>query len=282
MKGIWNKSLKKNIQREDGMMVVEAVISFSIFIIVTLSIVYLINIFTVHNKIQFAINSAAHEIAGYSYLYEALGVRGANKQVQEDGDPYASNVDNTVTQVADSLNRIQGLYSDFGNATSSVQNMELNSASITNTIDQFKQLKSSAGTTVQSVKTSAASVKNLFSDGNGLLAGIIFLAISDIDYGIKNIIGTAAASALTEKYLEGKESADEYLKGYGILDGYEGLDFSGSTIFCDSDMRVIDIVVEYDIDLGFAKILIPEAKLHVIQRVSVPAWLNGDGQTVPQ
>ena len=283
MKEIQCKKRNNELHSEDGMIVVEAVISFSIFVIVTLVIVYLINIFAVHNRVQFAINSAAHEIASYSYLYQALGVRGANQQVQADGDPYASKVDNTVTQVADSMNKIQGLYSDFGSTVSAVQNVELNSSSITNAYEQCKQLKTSAGATVESVKKSAADLKSLFSDGNGLMAGIIYLAASEVDYAVKNVIGAAAATGLTQKYLKGDgQNADEYLKGYGVTDGYDGLDFSGSTIFCDSDMRVIDIVVEYDIDLGFAKILIPEAKLHMIQRVSVPAWLDGDGQTVPQ
>jgi len=283
MKKIQRKKREKELHSQEGMIVVEAVISFSIFVIVTLVIVYLINIFTVHNKIQFAINSAAHEIASYSYLYQALGLRDANQQITQDGDPYASKVDNTVTQVADSMNQIQELYSNFGSTVSSIQNVELNSASITNAYNQCTQLKQSAGSTVNSVKKSAADLKSLFSDGNGLLAGIIYLAASEADYAVKNLIGAAAATGLTQKYLKTMEqSADDYLKGYGVVDGYDGLDFSGSTIFCDSDMRVIDIVVEYDLDLQFAKILIPQATLHVIQRVSVPAWLNGDGQTVPQ
>lgn len=283
MKGIQDKKKEKGLCGEEGMMVVEAVISFTIFIMVTLVIVYLINIFTVHNKIQFAINSAAHEIASYSYLYEALGIRDGNQQLVNDGDPYASKIDDTVTQVADSMNKIQGLYSSFNSTASSIQNMDLDASSINSTYDQLKQLKSDANATTDSVKKSAADLKSLFSDGNGLLAGIIYLGAYEAQYEIKNVIGTAAASALTQKYLKNNgRSADVYLKGYGITDGYDGLDFSGSTLFADADMRIIDIVVEYDIDLGFAKLLIPEAKLHVIQRVSVPAWLDGDGQTVPQ
>ena len=53
---------------ESGMMVVEAVIGFTTFLIVCLTIIFLINIFMLHNRIQFAINSAAHEIAAYSYI----------------------------------------------------------------------------------------------------------------------------------------------------------------------------------------------------------------------
>lgn len=283
MKGIQDNKKVKDLRGEEGMMVVEAVISFTIFIMVSMTIVYLINIFTIHNKIQFAINSAAHEIASYSYLYEVLGIRDGNKQIVNDGDPYVSNIDNTVTQVVDSMNKIQGLYSNFNSTASSIQNMDLDPSSINSTYNQLKQLKSDAGSTVESVKKSAADLKSLFSDGNGLLAGIIYLGAYEAQYEVKSMIGSAAASALTQKYLKSDtKSADRYLQQCGVIDGYDGLDFSGSTLFADSDMRIIDIVVEYDIDLGFARLVLPEAKLHVIQRVSVPAWLDGDGQTVPQ
>ena len=42
---------------------------------------------------------------------------------------------------------------------------------------------------------------------------------------------------------------------------------------------MIDLVVEYDVDLSFISLVLPEKKIHVVQRVSVPAWLDGDGRT---
>ncbi len=68
----------KQKENESGMMVVEAVLSFTVFIMVVSAIVYLITIFTLHNKVQFAINSAAHEMASYTYLYQASGLRDAD------------------------------------------------------------------------------------------------------------------------------------------------------------------------------------------------------------
>ena len=91
----------------------------------------------------------------------------------------------------------------------------------------------------------------------------------------------AAAWALTRKYLSSEnQDADAYLKACGIAEGYQGLNFSGSSMFSGEDKRLIDIVVQYDIDLGFLKLVMPGKKLHVVQRVSVAAWLNGDGNTV--
>jgi hypothetical protein len=101
---------------------------------------------------------------------------------------------------------------------------------------------------------------------------MIYMGASAGSYTVKSIGATAAAAAVTKKYLD-----DDYLLAYGVKNGYSGLDFSGSTMFCDEDMRLIDIVVQYDIDLKFIGLIMPEDSLHVVQRVTVPAWLDGDG-----
>ena len=59
----FDKNRKTSSDSENGMIVVEAVITLTIFIMTVALIVYLVTIFTVHNKIQFALNSAAHEVA---------------------------------------------------------------------------------------------------------------------------------------------------------------------------------------------------------------------------
>lgn len=266
---------------ESGMMVVEAVFSFTIFIMVCLAVVYLINIFTVHNKIQFAINSAAKQIASCTYLCDALGLRPAMLKIQADGSPYMENIDNTTSQVADSLNKIQSLYNDGKTAIGNVADFSLSADSIKEVQSSLSTLKGDVEAAGSSIQASASSLQNLFSDPNGLIAGVIYMAADGASYAARNMIGSAAASGLTKQYLkQGAMSADSYLKSYGIKDGYEGLDFSRSTMLCDKNMRVMDIVVEYDIDLGFIKLIVPEASVHMVQRVSVAAWVGGDDNRV--
>ncbi len=265
---------------ESGMMIVEAVISFTVFLMVVIAIVYLINIFTLHNRIQFAINSAAHELASYTYVYQALGVRSMEQKVHSDGAPYAGAIDDTTTQVVDSLNKIQGLYQDAEQLGNDLQEITLSQEYQDKIQGQVDNLAGRIDDTVKSTQKSVQDVKNLFSDGNSLIAGIIYMGASAADYAVKSVGATYAAGALTKKYLKnGDLSADAYLKSYGIEAGYGGLDFSGSTMFCDKNNSIIDIVVQYDVDLSFIGLVLPEKKLHIVQRVSVPAWLNGDGQT---
>lgn len=254
---------------EKGMIVVEATLSFTLFILVTVAIIYLINIFTLHNKVQFAINSAAHQISSYSYLYQVLGLRDASQTVEQDGQKYTKPIDETADQVVDTLNKVQSLYSG---------------------VEEGNVMLQMAEDTFSSGQDSVSKVTALMEDPQSLLNGMIYMGFSGADYLVKSAAGRAAAKALTREYLSnGDTDADAYLKAYGVMDGYAGLDFSGTTIFCDtgdssnaksnSNNRLIDIVVEYDVDLSFVGLVLPKDTLHIVQRVTVPAWLNGDGRT---
>ena len=266
---------------ESGMMVVEAVLSFTAFIMVVVAIIYLINIFMLHNKIQFAINSAAHEIASYSYLYSALGLSGVEDTLEADGRPHTAPINDTVNQVVDSLNKIETLSGSIGGTMQSVENLELDAESFQEVAAQMDRLGKDTDAAVDSVQSSAAGLKDLFSNPKSLLIGMIYMGADMLIDEVKGAIGTFAAQGLTQKYLEqGDMSADEYLRAYGVKEGYAGLDFTGSTIFCESEGagRLIDIGVSYDVDMSFLAYILPETEIHVVQRVSVAGWVDGDGE----
>ena len=105
------------------MIVVEATISFTIFLMVVIAIIYMTNIFIVHNKVQFAINSTAHQLSGYSYLYQALGDRKAEQQIKADGSKYTKPIDQTAGQVIDTMNKIQTFWSDANTTADMVQQL---------------------------------------------------------------------------------------------------------------------------------------------------------------
>ena len=122
----YRKELRRQLKEEQkGMMVVEAVITFTVFLMVVIAIIYLINVFIIHNKIQFAMNTAAHELASYSYIYQALGIRGAEQQIDADGKPYTTPIDDTATQVVDTLNKIQTLSKSVSNTATAVKQLEV-------------------------------------------------------------------------------------------------------------------------------------------------------------
>ena len=266
---------------KEGMVSVEVILSFTVFIVVVAGIIYFTNIFIVHNKVQFALNSAAHEIAAYTYLYQAFGVRAAEQQASKDLSPSAEKVDNTVSEVANTLNQISKLYNNTNTLASDVQTIELDPEYISQLQGDVQAIKDSGGKVYESGSTSVQMIKDRFNDPNGTIVGIIYMAVDGASFYAKSLGATCAAKAMTGKYLkQGNMSADDFLKSYGVEEGYEGLDFSGSTMFCDAgndQYRMIDLVVEYDIHLGLLGLILPEPTVHMVQRASVSAWVGDNG-----
>ena len=277
---------QKNMPYNKGMVSVEVIISFTCFILVVCGIIYFTNIFIVHNKVQFALNSTAHEIATYTYFYQALGARAVEKKVQDDLGKYGEKVDDTVSQVADTVNEISGLYDNTNSLFNDAQTITLDSDYISQIENDINNIKQSGNDAMESGKVSTQKIQGLFEDPNGTIVGIIYMITSGVSHELKSYMATVAAEAMTEKYLrQGNLSADEFLRRYGVQGGYEGLDFSGSTIFCDEkededtygDFRMIDLVVEYDIHIGFLGLIRPNPTVHMVQRVSVSAWVGDNG-----
>lgn len=262
--------MKKN---EQGMIVVEATLSLTVFVVVLAAIIMLINLFTIHNKVQYSITQAATEIASYGYLYDAFELRAADQQVNEDGSASAGALDDTVTQVIDSIGALEQLYGS-GQSLVSGDSDSMKSA-VGGLVEQTQG-------TYDSVKASAEMLSDLFSNPQDLLNGLIYMGVNRAGEFAKSVIAASAGKALTEKYLdmsyvsEDGRSADAYLRSYGVVDGFDGLDFGKSTAFCDSDYRLVDLVVEYDMEIPMLNLLGISPQIHVVQRVSIPAW-TGDG-----
>ena len=303
---------------ESGMIVVETVISFTIFLVMIFSIAYFINMLILHNKVQFAINSAAHELASYTYLYAAFGGRDASQALRNDNAENTEMIDNAVSSAYSSyqkvvsatgsvqaaagktvnvLNQMQGFGTpedgDGGvNLEQLAQQLDSMGDSVSQAGQAIQDAASDVGNAAEQVKGTVNQVRGLLQNKEGLVSGLAYIALEGAEYGVKNLLGTGAAYLLTRGYLEqGSLSADDFLKAYGVTDGYEGLDFSGSTIFCNTDncgekecnndFRMIDIVVEYDVDPGFTRLILPDGvKMHMVNRVTIPAWLDGDGVKV--
>lgn len=261
-------------RKESGMIVVETTLSLVCFVIVLSSIVMLISIFTVHNKVQYAITQAANEIASYGYLYDAFNLRAADEQIYLDGKPYAGKVDETVTQVVDSIDQIGKLTDGVSNLAGSGSLEEIKTA--------IESLDSQSGVTYDSVKASAESIQSHLENPGDLLNGIIYIGVNKAGEYAKGVIAAAAGKFMTEQYLDMSSvsgdgrSADAYLRGYSIAGGMDGMDFSKSTVFCDADFRMVDLIVEYDIEFPILQFFNLSPKIHMVQRVSVPVW-TGDG-----
>lgn len=241
--------------KESGMMVVEAVISFTVFIMAVVCIISLINVYMVHNKVQFAINSSANELAGYLYLYDVMGLH----TVHNDGDKYVDKLTGSAADIIDSYNKIGEVGSRISGG-------------------DFSKIESDADDLKASLDKSYSDIKNYIDNPNELLVGLIYGGYEMLESGTVGLL----IRLLSAKYIDtADKSADEYLKGFGVTQGYDGLEFRRTRFLQDEDGKMIDVVVEYDMEVMFLGMFLPDSSIHVVQRVSVPAWLCGDGEELP-
>ena len=259
---------------EKGMMTVEAVLSLVPFIMVILGIISFINIFMVHNRIQYAMYQIGNELSGYTYLYQALGLRDADKTLEAE----AAGPKETVTQVMD-------LITQFEAGRASVEKLE------DSTLGEFagnvEEVVNNGEELVDQAKTVAPALQQYLSNPTDILWDAFSLgADTVVEYG-KSAALAGIADGLMGIYLDMDYSeahsmnADEYLKFFGVTSktGGQLLNFDKSSLFGDGDCRLIDIVVEYDIEVYILKLFLKDPTIHVVQRVVVPAWLDGDGRT---
>lgn len=252
------------------MITVEAVLCLIPFMLMIMGIISLVNVFIVHNKIQYALYGAGSELSSYTYLYEVLGLHSADLKLNEDIDSNTEPVDTAITQITDFMEALSKLEEDVdavGTADGDVL------------AETIKGIYEDGNTVYNSTKDILETGRRFAKEPKSLIRGIVYLGIEKADDAAKNLLLRIMVSGLVEKYLAGENgglSADEYLKGYDVKGGMEGLDFSGSTLFEDAG-KMINIVVEYDVELYFFGLFMKDNSVHVVQRVEIPAWLNGDG-----
>lgn len=237
---------------ESGMLTVEAVLCLMPFVLVILGIISFINIFMVHSKVQVALYETANELSAYTYFYQALGIRDADGKL-------GSDIESGTVQLTAFLEDIETARANLENKNA--------------TEEDFKGVINSGRELVSSPQT--------------LIRNIVYMGIGKAEEAGKSWLASLIAKPLTQNYLNtstsllssGGQSADEYLKAFGVRGGMDGMDFGKSTIFTDSDHKMIDIVVEYDLDVYFFRLLFKNPSIHIVQRAVVPAWLDGDGRS---
>lgn len=264
---------------EEGLITVEAVLSLVPFILAILGIISFTNIFMVHNKIQYALYQMGNELSGYTYFYQALGVRAADLGLQNDIDSQTEDLDRGIEELNSFLSQIGELEDSAG---------QFRESDYSNIEENFENLRQQAQETYERGETFAKTARELVSDPQALLRGFIYLGIEKGEKAFKSFLLQVFSSGLMRVYLDesfagyNPMTADQYLRFYGVKDGIDGLDFSQSDLFSDEQYRVIDIVVEYDLEVYFFKLFMKDPTIHVVQRCTVPAWLDGDGRTFPR
>lgn len=239
-----------------GSLTVEATLSLIIFIYAFLTILTLCKFAKAQVVIQHAINQTAMEISKFSYITNKLGLKidktTGNNTIQE--------TDKMIGEVA---NFIDVINNEEENIRDSVEDLE-------GTDTFYDDIKTSYENIEEASTSLIGSAKVYLDDPKALLKGFAAIANGEIaDFAVSRYIASPLSKILVEKYLPKKNSdADEYLKGLGVDNGLDGLNFNTSTIFKDGS--TINITVFYNMTIDFP--LFPEKKLCSRLNASTIGW----------
>lgn len=256
--------MKKFKKDENGYIVVETIGSFIMFVFFMLSIISLINIVVVQARTHYAITQAANTVSMYTY---ALCLTGVTDGLQGMDEKSSEAIDeaNTMIENVDTL---------FGTLDSISQD-GFNS-------DKFDQGYESAENIVE-------QGKGLIEDPKGTLKLLLGYGGNEI---AKQLFSLVVKPVVKNYLANGEQTADEYLRGFNVIDGVDGLKFNDIDIqnpeldnfvsestdskFIDKDGN-ITIVMSYDIDLKLGALPLPFEKLEIVQTAKTKSWLKGNG-----
>ena len=258
------------ITRKKGSLTIEAACALPVLIFVVLTIAYFIRIAYIHSIIQHALDESAKEISSYSYLYSVSRLQKLNdntKDLLAEGEATAVSRIDTMVETVNSVNEKISKLEDLSNDSNQINYEEIKGiydngkADVEKLKGIYNEIKGhpngwKGGIKKEVASLSALAAHGLLESGSDELSEIILRIMMR-----KHIA--------TDIYDE-----DIALRKLNIRDGYDGLDFTGTTLF--KDKKTIKLVVSYTIEPITPLPIIPE--LRIEQRAIIVGWLDGDGK----
>lgn len=252
------------IRDEDGYLVIEASITFTLFILLIVSILSLINISAAQARVHNALTQTANTLSVYSYIL------------------HRTKLDGILQKSANKAYEIESGAVDIKNQGEEIINDAKNSAkfdSLKNIMEKPNQFRGLVGKTKSLSDSVDSYQKAHFANPSDAVKS---LATFGIDLA-KGKLSAMAIEPLLRHYLSNDEiNGDSYVKNLKFdLD----LDDAGEA----SDIRLLDkaeivdkdnnivLIADYDIEYGFSILKLSHSKLHIHQEVSTKVWGGGAG-----
>lgn len=268
----------KNKQR--GSLTVEAALVLTIFLIGYAMIISAANMIRAQMIIQHGISQAAKEISAYCYLLSKTGIMDASGNTHQEAETFKENTDKVIDTTVK-------LYDAFGTGVDHISSAvsEIPTMNGIEDLDQVVQGVTDVADITQQeyneivTKTNnmIAEGKNYFSNPSGILKGLGAVMKDEGVSAIKSfVIAAPLSNALTAKQIElyGTDAkGKDILERLGVVNGMEGLNFLGSTLFNDGE--TITVQVSYTMKIAYPGFDLKE--FHFVQSASTRAWGAGNG-----
>jgi len=253
------------VKRIKGSATVEAAIVLPFFLMLILSMAYIIRIFYTYNTVQNALAETGRRIGNMSYFYHMTGLKDFSDQLRTMANEAGTTLQeqkNTVINAFGSFNDvINGMPADGSAAAVDIETLLNDSVDLSNDLTDAANLISSI---VEDPKAELRLFMTIFS--------------GKLNYEITNklVCLIARGNLKAELSKRVKNSNGDPATALGIKDGMKGISLENSSAFGDSES--LDFVVEYKIKVPVPFGFIPELKLS--NRVRIIAWTGGRGSSV--
>lgn len=227
-----------------GSVTLEAAIFLPMFILFSVAMMDLIQIGRAQTILQYAVNSAAKEISIYSYVLTKGGVTGKRVETSENADACKGK----MTELVDGL---EGVQKSLGSGNpGNVINAGTDLYSV------LKKLAGEYGEDLEKLGKDATDVSKQWA-ADKVSA---FLIESYVKPRVE-----ACIRMMSEK------EPGAYLESLGILGGCTSLDYSHSKWAAEKkgDLVVLEVVVEYPVEIKLGWIHLPERRFRVRAKTAI-------------
>ena len=255
------------MKKNKGSLTVEACLSLTIFIMLFVTILYIMRLVFAYEIMQHALNQTAKEFSAYSYYYAVSGLADINGKIQSSTAAGVKMFDESITNIVnvyDTFNTLGDGIKEVGSNLSD-GDMKKTIASLKGVKKDYKAFRDSLGTATDTIKSIAEDpVVALKSVGSVLLSGG--------NEATKTFLCGEISRGLMAKYIAegGYSAADKRLRQLRIVDGLDGVDFSASKFWSADSQNEIVLVACYTIKPVFPFKIVDE--LHFVNTVRVRGW----------
>lgn len=248
-------------KKEQGSVTIEASISLTVFVFLFAAIYSIISFCIIQQKISYAMDTAAKQIAEYAYFYELTGLKQKEEGVYEN----ASAATEAFASINQNISGIKGSIDDFSSGFQEGQ------------LDQMFDAVDQGSKNVEDLSN---LIQSQIDDPGKFLSEMFAYCAKEGLNAVKAqaLAAPIARSCIVPQFGKDYASANSQLEKLGVKNGLNGLNFGESTLFYDAaDGTASDdivIHVSYMLQLEGLGPFSKEIKMEHTARTR--AWLGGD------
>lgn len=255
------------LKSNKGSLTVEACISLTMFMMVFITILYIMRIVFAYGIVQHALNQTAKEFSTYTYYYTVSGVGDINNQIQSSTSAGIDKFNGDVTNIVNVYNSFNTLGDSIDEIKDNASNGDLSGtiSSLESAGNNYSDFKDKAG-------AAANTIKGIANDPVAAIKSVGSVFLNGANETTKTYLCGEISRSLMSKYISegGYDAANTRLKNLRIVGGLEGIDFSASKFWSSGAQSDIELVVCYTIDPIFPFDIVDE--LNFVNKVRVRGW----------